>query len=207
MRCSRMRKGTSRSCAGPEQRQCHPGAPGISMICGVSCPGPVLSTGQDLFTRVDRSVQAPQNRAASPPRKPPRGVVPTPGIKWRPARGCAQLARLRQQRGEVVPHRRIQHGSLRPPPPVLLPIRPHQPLPSYTSPGHTLPPGSHKTPPGPLWECQAAGSIPAASTFLRRAYGWLAASSIRVARMSHAGADGRSRTPTASLRVSGLRWA
>jgi hypothetical protein len=35
----------------------------------------------------------------------------------------------------------------------------------------------------------------------------LAASSIRVARMSHAGAEGRSRTPTASLRVSGLRWA
>ncbi|WP_414639291.1 hypothetical protein [Archangium sp.] len=35
----------------------------------------------------------------------------------------------------------------------------------------------------------------------------LAASSIRVARMSHAGAKGRSRTPTASLRVSGLRWA
>ncbi len=52
-----------------------------------------------------------------------------------------------------------------------------------------------------------AASIPAASPFLRRSYGWLAASSIRAARMSHAGAEGRSRTPTASLRVSGLRWA
>ncbi len=26
------------------------------------------------------------------------------------------------------------------------------------------PPGTHETPPGPLWECQAAASIPAAST-------------------------------------------
>jgi hypothetical protein len=34
---------------------------------------------------------------------------------------------------------------------------------------------------------ESAGSIPAASTFLVRLYGWLAASSIGVARMSHAG--------------------
>ena len=53
----------------------------------------------------------------------------------------------------------------------------------------------------------AAGSIAAASTSLLRLYRWLAASSIRVAHMSHAGAKGRSSTPSASLRVSGLRWA
>jgi hypothetical protein len=69
-----------------------------------------------------------------------------------PGQAAPQLARLRQQRGEVVPHRRIQHRPLRPPLPVLPPVRPHQPLPSHTSPGHTLPPGSHETPPGPLWE-------------------------------------------------------
>jgi hypothetical protein len=39
----------------------------------------------------------------------------------------------------------------------------HTPHPSHTSPGHTLPPSSHNTPPGSLWESQAAGSIPAAS--------------------------------------------
>ncbi|PTL81136.1 hypothetical protein DAT35_23710 [Vitiosangium sp. GDMCC 1.1324] len=40
-------------------------------------------------------------------------------------------------------------------------------LPGHSPPGHTLPPGSHETPPSPLWECQAAGSIPAASTHQR----------------------------------------
>jgi hypothetical protein len=61
------------------------------------------------------------------------------------------------------PAARRPYCSLRPPPPALPPVLPHQPLPSHTSPGHTLPPGPHETPPGPLWECQAAGSIPAAS--------------------------------------------
>ena len=52
-----------------------------------------------------------------------------------------------------------------------------------------------------------AGSIPAASTFLSRDYGWLVASATRVTSVLRAGARGRSRTLTASRRVSGLRWA
>ena len=58
----------------------------------------------------------------------------------------------RHHRGrELLPHRLVQHRPLRPPPPLRPPMRSHQPLPSHTSPGHTLPPGSHETPSGPLF--------------------------------------------------------
>jgi hypothetical protein len=43
----------------------------------------------------------------------------------------------------VVPHRLVQHRSLRLPPPVLPPALLHLPLPSLTSPGHMLPSASH----------------------------------------------------------------
>jgi len=60
-----------------------------------------------------------------------------------PGQAAPHLVRLRQQRGQVVPHRLVEHRPLRLPSPVRPPVRPHLPLPSHTSPGHTLPSASH----------------------------------------------------------------
>jgi len=82
-----------------------------------------------------------------------------------------------QQCGQVLPHRLVQHRPLWLPSPVRPPVRSHLPLPSYTSPGHTLPSTSHRPrgAPGCLWgsgptrasysspALKAAGSIAAAS--------------------------------------------
>ena len=53
---------------------------------------------------------------------------------------------VRQQRGQVLPHRLVQHRPLRRPPPVLPPALLHLPLPSHTSPGLTLRRGSDGLP-------------------------------------------------------------
>ena len=63
-----------------------------------------------------------------------------------PGQAASQLTCLRQQRGEVVPHRLVQHRPLRLPPPVRPPALLHLPLPSHTSPGLTLRRGSHGLP-------------------------------------------------------------
>lgn len=47
---------------------------------------------------------------------------------------------------EVVTHRLVQHRPLWLPPPVLPPLLSYLPLPSNTSPGHTLRLGSHEHP-------------------------------------------------------------
>ncbi|ATB42201.1 hypothetical protein CYFUS_007678 [Cystobacter fuscus] len=62
-----------------------------------------------------------------------------------PGQAAPYLAGLRQQCGQVVPHRLVQHRPLRLPSPVHPPVRPHLPLPSHTSPGHTLPSASHRS--------------------------------------------------------------
>jgi len=54
-----------------------------------------------------------------------------------------RLVRRHQQRGQVLPHRLVQHRPLWLPPPVLPPALSHQSLPSHTSPGLTLLLGSY----------------------------------------------------------------
>lgn len=51
---------------------------------------------------------------------------------------------------EPVPHRLVPHRPLRLPSPVRPPMRSHLPLPSHTSPGHTLPSASHGLPWSPF---------------------------------------------------------
>ena len=129
-------------------------------------PASHCRTGTPLVPCTRRRREVLPYNAHSAPARSRAPTLHTPGTWRSPAprtgAGRAPARSLRQQRGEVVPHRRIQHRPLRPPPPVLPPALPHRPLPGHTSPGHKLPPGSYETPPSPLWECQAAGSIPAA---------------------------------------------
>jgi len=85
----------------------------------------------------------------------PRGTSAS-GEQW-PLNRSASLAGFRQQCGQVLPHRLVQHRPLRLPSPVRPPVRSHQPLPSHTSPGHSLPSASH----GPPWSpCMLVGSGP-----------------------------------------------